>query len=426
MRVFSTSFSLASTCDERVPDRRDQRAELLLAARQIDGGFAVHVADLLVGQLQEFIGAGLQCRSPRAPGRRRAVDPVGSARLREASSQPAAKPATSAPTDNQSNFQYSECNSDYRIVSRDQTVRDGNELRNWLPRASVYHSRGLPVASGRPVARMTRVLPVVNAPVTLTVDGFGRRTTGIDSETGDRVELLDLAAEPRRARRFRRRRLASASRALRPCGTPRTCTCAASIGRRPIASSSSPISRPGWRLSELLDASRAAGIPVDITVVIGLLRQLLPAVALYGRHNRDAAIGALGVERLIVTPQARLVIAEHAFGPALEKLNLATAIACGATIASPCRRRRCAAAIESARAMRMALGVVALVAAARARRSTGDEYPSQIAVAGRRRCKSRTAIGTSRCRAFFSSWLRARCSSMCARLSVAVRSAARV
>jgi len=75
-------------------------------------------------------------------------------------------------------------------------------------------------------------------------------------------------------------------------------------------------------LSELLDATTAAAIPVDITVVIGLLRQLLPAVALYGRHNRDAAIGALGVERLIVTPQARLVIAEHAFGPALEKLGL--------------------------------------------------------------------------------------------------------
>jgi hypothetical protein len=61
---------------------------------------------------------------------------------------------------------------------------------------------------------------------------------------------------------------------------------------------------------------------LDITVVIGLLRQLLPAVALFGRHNRDAAIGVLAPERLIVTPQGRLVIAEHAFGPAIEKLNL--------------------------------------------------------------------------------------------------------
>jgi hypothetical protein len=48
----------------------------------------------------------------------------------------------------------------------------------------------------------------------------------------------------------------------------------------------------------------------------------LPAVALYNRHNRDAAIGTLAPERLIVTPQSRLVIAEHAFGPPLDQLNL--------------------------------------------------------------------------------------------------------
>ena len=66
---------------------------------------------------------------------------------------------------------------------------------------------------------------------------------------------------------------------------------------------------PGWRLSELLAVSSRANIPVDLTIVIGLLRQLLPAVALYGRHSRDASIATLGVERLIITPQARLVIA---------------------------------------------------------------------------------------------------------------------
>ena len=72
----------------------------------------------------------------------------------------------------------------------------------------------------------------------------------------------------------------------------------------------------------MLEESAAANIPIDITVVIALLRQLLPAVALFGRHNRDAAIGTISAHRLIVTPQSRLVIAEHAFGPAIEKLNL--------------------------------------------------------------------------------------------------------
>ena len=119
-------------------------------------------------------------------------------------------------------------------------------------------------------------------------------------------------ATARRARRALRRGPSCVVRAFAP----------RSIARPRIASQLVSDYTPGWRLSELLDESSAANIPVDITVVIALLRQLLPAVALYGRHNRDAAIGTLAVERLIVTPQARLVIAEHAFGPALEKLNL--------------------------------------------------------------------------------------------------------
>ena len=168
---------------------------------------------------------------------------------------------------------------------------------------------------------MIRVLPAVNAPVSMAIDGFGTRTNGIDSETGDEVELLDLSAEllehsgfvttlGERVARFAAVRHASYVH-VRRLDRP-------SADRLELVSDFTP----GWRLSEMLGESTAANIPIDITVVIGLLRQLLPAVALYGRHNRDAAIGALAVERLIVTPQARLVIAEHAFGPALEKLNL--------------------------------------------------------------------------------------------------------
>jgi hypothetical protein len=161
----------------------------------------------------------------------------------------------------------------------------------------------------------------VNAPASTAHDGFGNRTKSIDSETGDEVELLDLPAEliehsgfvatlGERVARFATVRHASYVH-LRRLDRP-------SADRLELVSEHTP----GWRLSELLIESSAAAIPVDITIVIGLMRQLLPAVALYGRHNRDAAIGALAVERLIVTPQARLVIAEHAFGPALDKLNL--------------------------------------------------------------------------------------------------------
>ena len=155
----------------------------------------------------------------------------------------------------------------------------------------------------------------------MTVDGFGTRTIGIDSETGDEVELLDLAPQlvehsgfvttvAERVARFAAVRHASYVH-LRRLDRP-------SADRLQLVSDITP----GWRLSELLEKSSAEKLPVDITVVIALLRQLLPAVALYGRHNREAAIGSLAIERLIVTTQARLVIAEHAFGPALEKLNL--------------------------------------------------------------------------------------------------------
>jgi len=168
---------------------------------------------------------------------------------------------------------------------------------------------------------MTRVLPAVNAPVPTAHDGFGLRTVGIDSDSGDEVEVLALSAEllehpgfvtalGERVARFAAVRHASYAN-LRRLDRP-------DADRLELVSDHAP----GWRLSELLSESHAAGVPVDITIVIGLMRQLLPAVALYGRHNRDAAIGALAVERLIVTRQARLVIAEHAFGPALEKLNL--------------------------------------------------------------------------------------------------------
>lgn len=155
----------------------------------------------------------------------------------------------------------------------------------------------------------------------MLTDGFGERITGVDSETGDQVELLEFApaivehtgfvtALAERVARFASVRHASYVH-LRRLDRP-------AADRLQLVSDLTP----GWRLSELLEESAAANVPVDISVVIALLRQLLPAVALFGRHNRENAIGALSPHRLIVTPQARLAIAEHAFGPALEKLNL--------------------------------------------------------------------------------------------------------
>lgn len=169
---------------------------------------------------------------------------------------------------------------------------------------------------------MTRVPPAV-APHAdpIVADGFGQRTHGVDPDAGDEVEFLELPAEWVEHTGFVK---ALGERVVR-ISTVRHASYA-HLRRldRPSADRLLLVSdlTPGWRLSELLAESETLAAPLDITVVIGLLRQLLPAVELFSRHNRDSAIGTLAPERLIVTPQARLVIAEHAFGPALEKLNL--------------------------------------------------------------------------------------------------------
>ena len=168
---------------------------------------------------------------------------------------------------------------------------------------------------------MDPVLPTVTPPATVT-DGFGRRINGIDAETGDEVELLEFAPELVEHSGFvtalRRARCAVVLVAARLVRAHVRRLDRPSPDRLQLVSDLTQ----GWRLSEMLEESAAANIPIDITVVIALLRQLLPAVALFGRHNRDAAIGTISPLRLIVTPQSRLVIAEHAFGPAIEKLNL--------------------------------------------------------------------------------------------------------
>jgi serine/threonine protein kinase len=77
---------------------------------------------------------------------------------------------------------------------------------------------------------------------------------------------------------------------------------------------------PGIRLSALLDTAHEQRLPVDLDVALCLIRQLVPAVAILHETARDAAHGALGPERLIVTPNGRLLIVEYVLGSALEQL----------------------------------------------------------------------------------------------------------
>jgi len=77
----------------------------------------------------------------------------------------------------------------------------------------------------------------------------------------------------------------------------------------------------GWRLAQVLSCAEAGGVAIAPPAVFGLVRQLLPAVALLSQYAREVAHGALSPERLIVTPHGRLVVTEHVLGSAIESLQ---------------------------------------------------------------------------------------------------------
>lgn len=79
---------------------------------------------------------------------------------------------------------------------------------------------------------------------------------------------------------------------------------------------------PGIRLSGLLRQVQYSGQAIDVPVALGLTRYLLSAIETLHVQGSDAVHGALGPERVVVTPQGRLVILEYILGPALRSLEL--------------------------------------------------------------------------------------------------------
>ena len=73
---------------------------------------------------------------------------------------------------------------------------------------------------------------------------------------------------------------------------------------------------PGRRLSEVLQDARG---PAFATALIQLLA---PALASLRQQGGGTGHGALATNRIIITPEGRLVIVEHVIGPALEALRI--------------------------------------------------------------------------------------------------------
>jgi hypothetical protein len=77
----------------------------------------------------------------------------------------------------------------------------------------------------------------------------------------------------------------------------------------------------GTRLSEVLATAEQRLIPLVFDAALGVLDQLLRALAAMHEAAPSAAHGALGPERLILAADGRLVVADYACGAALEQLR---------------------------------------------------------------------------------------------------------
>ena len=76
----------------------------------------------------------------------------------------------------------------------------------------------------------------------------------------------------------------------------------------------------GHRLATLLDAAATQDLVIDVNAALQVARELLPALSVL-HDSRAVTHGALGPERIILTPEARIAVVDHTVGLALERLR---------------------------------------------------------------------------------------------------------
>ncbi|HZI81585.1 MAG TPA: PEGA domain-containing protein [Vicinamibacterales bacterium] len=77
----------------------------------------------------------------------------------------------------------------------------------------------------------------------------------------------------------------------------------------------------GVRLSEVLAGARKRSIPLEYSGATWLIRQLVSAIAALHDSGPGVCHGAISPERLVVTPDGRLVVVEYVLGPSLEEMH---------------------------------------------------------------------------------------------------------
>jgi hypothetical protein len=152
------------------------------------------------------------------------------------------------------------------------------------------------------------------------VDGFGERRVVVDAR-GERLDVLRLNAA------------LSATSAFEASLRERTGRIAGFRHESFARVRNVDIDRPsgallvvsehvrGARLATLLACAEKRSVPVDLPAATCVIRQLVLAAAAWRDQMPDAVHGAISPDRIMVTPEGRVILVEQVFGSALEQLR---------------------------------------------------------------------------------------------------------
>jgi hypothetical protein len=152
------------------------------------------------------------------------------------------------------------------------------------------------------------------------VDGLGERRVIVDAR-GDRLDVLRLKTALATTPSFES---ALRERAGRVAGFhhesyPRVRNIEAERSTGTLAVISEHVQ--GARLTTLLAAAERRSLAPSMPAVACLVRQLIVATVAWREQMPDVVHGAIGTDRLLLTPSGRLMVVEYVLGSALEQLR---------------------------------------------------------------------------------------------------------
>ena len=152
------------------------------------------------------------------------------------------------------------------------------------------------------------------------VDGFGERRVTIDIR-GERLDILRLKAAlggvPSFESALRERAGRIAGFRHESFSRVRAIEIEKATGTLLVVSDHVR----GVRLSTLLVAAEKRSVTMDLPAATRLIRQLVHAASAWREQMPDSVHGAIGPDRIMVTPDGRLVVVETVLGSALEQLR---------------------------------------------------------------------------------------------------------